>query len=106
MVEILWKTADTPGPLKERELFELHLVDLGVYEKPRFLVGEFHGRWTETHQRVMWDRCQEEKCSSPEEATRRYQDRRTAILGKGFIRSDVEIPRCHDIKSSLRTGRP
>ena len=90
MVEILWKTDDTCGPLKELGFYELRLVDLGAYEKPRFLLGEFHAYWSETHQQVIWDGCEEEMCGTPEESKRRYENRRAAIVEKGFMRSEVE----------------
>ena len=91
MVEILWKTDDTCGPLKELEFYELPLVDLGAHEELRFLVGEFHASWSETNQRVIRDGCQDETCSTPEEAKRSYENRRAAIVEKGFMRSDVEL---------------
>ena len=91
MVEILWKTDDTRGPLKVLGFYEIRLVDLGVCEKPRFLVGEFHASWSETQQQVLWDGCQEEMCSTPEEAKGRFENRRAAIVEKGFMPSDVDF---------------
>ena len=92
MVEIFWKTDDLRGSPNQQELYELRLIDLGIYEKPRFIVTEFHAYWSEALQRVMWDRGQHENCGTPEEATRRYKDRRAAIIEKGFLlRSDMDI---------------
>jgi hypothetical protein len=90
MVKIFWKVDDPCAPLKELEFCELRLVDLGGYEMPRFLVGEFHAHWSETHQRVIWVGCQDEMCSTAEEAEQSFEKRKAAIAETGFMRSDVE----------------
>jgi hypothetical protein len=38
----------------------------------------------------MWDRCQEEMCSTAEEAKRRFEKQKAAIVENGFVRSDME----------------
>ena len=52
--------------------------------------GEFHAHWSETHQRVIWVGCQDEMCSTAEEAKRRFEKRKAKIVENGFTRSDVE----------------
>jgi len=41
MVEMFWKTHGLSGAPNQQELYELRLIDLGIFEKPRFVVTEF-----------------------------------------------------------------
>ena len=91
MVDILWKIDSRNTTLEEQEFYELRLVDLGLYEKPRFLVREIHARWLERHQQVNWDGSEDYTCHTPEGAQRCFQTRRAAIAAKGFTNSDVEL---------------
>ncbi len=90
MVEIFWKVDDPCGPLKELEFYELRLVDLGGNGKRRYFIGESHAYWSENDQRVIRDGCQDEMCSTAEEAKRRFEKWKGAIVEKGFMQSDLK----------------
>lgn len=103
MQEVLSKTTDPNIPLKEQEYYELRLTDFGIPFRPlwvesigivvrhRFLIRQAHAAWSEIDRDIFWDDFQHEECSTVEEAVRRYEDRRAAIMDKGFIYSDMEL---------------
>jgi hypothetical protein len=90
-------------PLQGQECFSLRLDDLGTPFRPqflcskaavaghRFLVSEAHASWSKIDRDFIWDRSEQDECSTFEEAQQRYAERRAAIVGKGFIYSDMEF---------------
>ena len=103
MQEVLSKTTDPNVPLQEQEYFELSLddlgtpfqsrfsVSLGVVARHRFIVWEAHAAWSEIDRDTMWEGYEHDECSTLEKAERRYEERRAAIVKKGFIYSDMEL---------------
>ena len=102
MREVFSKTTDANVPLQQQEFFELRLDDLGTPFRPqfidsmgavarhRFLVVEAHAAWSEIDRNIMWDGFEHDECSTLEEAQQRYEERRGAIVGMGFIYSDMD----------------
>jgi hypothetical protein len=103
MQEVFSKTTDSNVPLQEQEYFELRLDDLGFPFRPqfvdilgivarhRFIVRESHAAWSEIDRNIMWEGYEHDVCPTLEDAKRRYEERRAAIVKKGFIYSDMEI---------------
>jgi hypothetical protein len=103
MQELLSKTTDPNVSLREQEYFELRIDDLGFPFRPlfldslgavirdRFLVREAHAAWSEIGCDVTWGGFEHDECSTLEEAQWRYIERRAAIVGKGFIYTDMEF---------------
>lgn len=103
MQEVLSKTNDPNIPLHEQEFYELRLDDLGFPFRPkfidsmgavarhRFLVLQAHASWSEIDRDIMWDGFDHDECSTLEVAERRYEERRAAIVKKGFIYSDMDF---------------
>jgi hypothetical protein len=103
MQEVLSKTTDSNVPLEEQEYFELRLDDLGfpfrsqfidilgIVARRRYIVREAHASWSEIDRDIMWEGYEHEECSTHEEAELRYEERRAAIVKKGFIHSDMEF---------------
>ncbi len=84
MVEILWKSNAPHLPVKDHELVELRLVDLGNSTAPRFLVREIHAEWSAANQQIHWSGYQDEPCHSRSEANMRFARRRATIVKAGF----------------------
>jgi hypothetical protein len=40
---------------REKEFFAIRLVDLGQNVKPRFLIREIHGAWSDSEHRIKWN---------------------------------------------------
>ena len=93
MVEIFCKIDDRHGPLEKREHFDLRLVDLGTNFTPRFLIREIYVRWSDSLKRVVWDGFEDDDCRTREEAQRCYDNRKAAILAKGFMSAVTELSR-------------
>jgi hypothetical protein len=84
MVEILWKSKSPHVPIQDHEFYELRLVDLGGSAFPRFLVREIHGSWSADAQQIRWSGYQDETCRTPEDAQRRFENRKASIVDSGF----------------------
>jgi hypothetical protein len=84
MVEILWKSNAPHLPVKDHELVELRLVDLGSSAAPRFLVREIHAAWSATRQQIQWQGYEDQPCSTPQEAERLFVRRKESIVHAGF----------------------
>ena len=103
MQEVFSKTTDPTLPLEQQEFFELALVDLGTPFQPRFIdsmgvvarhrfiVREAHAAWSEIDRDIMFDDFQHDECSTIQEAERKYQARRAAIVSKGIVYSDMDL---------------
>ena len=84
MVEIHWKSEGPHVPVHDHEFYELRLVDLGERTAPRFVVREIHGVWSSSAQQIQWQGYQDETCRTPEDAQRRFENRRASIVDAGF----------------------
>lgn len=84
MTEILWNTNAPHSPLRDHELVELRLVDLGGKEEHRYLVREIHAAWSATAQQIEWKGFEDETCGSQQEAERSFSIRKSSIVMAGF----------------------
>ena len=103
MQEVLSKTTDPNVPLQEQEYFELRLDDLGFPFRPKFFeslgaiirhrfpVCEAQAAWSEIDRNIMWDGFEHDEYSTLQEAELRYEERRAAMVEKGFIYSDMDF---------------
>jgi hypothetical protein len=82
MVETLRQTDDPKATAREKEFFALRLVDLGLNVKPRFLIREIHGAWSDSEHRIKWNVDCDGLCCDPEEALRHFSARKAAIVAK------------------------
>jgi hypothetical protein len=89
MVEILWKSNAPHLPVKDHELVELRLVDLGNAAAPRFLVREIHAAWSAARQQIQWKGYIDEPCGSRHEACRRFESRKATQVDAGFAHTTV-----------------
>ncbi len=84
MVEILWNSSAPHLPLKDHELVELRLIDLGGAEKLRYLVREIHASWSASAQQIEWKGYEDEAYGTPQEAQRSFSTRKARVLNAGF----------------------
>jgi hypothetical protein len=103
MQEVFSKTTDPNVPLQEQEYFELRLDDLGTPFRPKFIdslgavvrhrfpVCEAQAAWSEIDRNIMWDGFEHDEYSTLHQAELRYEERRAAMVEKGFIHSDMEF---------------
>ena len=84
MTEILWKTNSPHSPLRDHELVELRLVNLGNSEAQRYLVREIHAAWSASAQQIEWKGFEDKTYGSEQEAERSFARRRESILKAGF----------------------
>ena len=87
--EVLSK-AEGETPLKEQEFYELSLLDTPNQMGTQYSVRQWHAQWSEIDRQIMWDDEQVEYFRIPEEAQRRYDERRAALAAKGFIYSESD----------------
>jgi hypothetical protein len=84
MTEILWNTNSPHSPLRDHELVELRLVDLGGTEEHRYLVREIHAAWSASTQQIEWRGFEDEICLNQQEAQEHFAGRKASILSAGF----------------------
>lgn len=84
MTEILWNTNAPHSSLRDHELVELRLVDLGSTEEPRYLVREIHAAWSSSAQQIEWKGFEDDTCRSRREAQHSFARRKEFILKAGF----------------------
>lgn len=84
MTEILWNTNSPHSPLRDHELVELRLVDLGGAEQHRYLVREIHAGWSATAQQIEWKGFEDAIYLDEADALRSFDARRTTISSAGF----------------------
>lgn len=58
---------------------------MGAIIRHRFLVREAHAAWSEIDRNVTWDGFEHDECSTLEKAELRYEERRAAMVKKGFV---------------------
>jgi hypothetical protein len=84
MTEILWNTNSPHSPLRDHELVELRLVDLGNAEEHRYLVREIHAAWSASAQQIEWKGFEDQMYLDEREAQRTFARRRASIANSGF----------------------
>lgn len=85
MTEILWNTNAPHSPLRDHELVELRLVDLGGTEEHRYLVREIHAAWSAAAQQIEWKGFEDETCDSRQQAQHSFASRKKSIAKAGFL---------------------
>jgi hypothetical protein len=84
MTEILWNTNSPHSPLRDHELVELRLVDLGGIEEHRYLVREIHAAWSAAAQQIEWKGFEDEMYLNERDAERFFARRKASIASTGF----------------------
>lgn len=84
MTEILWNTNAPHSRLRDHELVELRLMDLGGTEEHRYLVREIHAAWSAAAQQIEWKGFEDEMCGSRQEAQESFASRKASIVSAGF----------------------
>jgi hypothetical protein len=89
--EVLSKTGDPTIPLREKEFFELSLLDEANELGTRYCVRQARAQWCEVDGQIMWDQEELEHFWILAEAKERYAVRRLALAEKGFIYSNMDL---------------
>jgi hypothetical protein len=84
MTEILWNTNSPHSPLRDHELVELRLVDLGGKEEHRYLVREIHAAWLASAQQIEWKGFKDRIYLNQEEAEESFVSRKDSAARAGF----------------------
>ena len=84
MTEILWNTNSPHSPLRDHELVELRLVDLGGNEEHRYLVREIHAAWSAAAQQIEWKGFEDEIYINEPDAQQSFAARKATNLNAGF----------------------
>ena len=84
MTEILWNTNSPHSPLRDHELVELRLVDLGGNQEHRYLVREIHAAWSAAAQQIEWKGFEDEIYISEPDAQQSFAARKATNLKAGF----------------------
>jgi hypothetical protein len=84
MTEILWNTNSPHSPLRDHELVELRLVDLGGKEEHRYLVREVHAAWSASAQQIEWKGFEDRIYLDREEAHKSFVRRKASVAKAGF----------------------
>jgi hypothetical protein len=90
MEEILSKTVDPKTPLQELEYYELSLLDEANDLGTRHVLKQWHGARSEIERQIMWDQEEVEYFWILAQAIHRYDERKRALVDKGFIYSDMD----------------
>jgi hypothetical protein len=91
MQEVLSRSENPQGTLRDQEFYELNLSDSKLDGKPVFYVREARARWDEQSGQIVWDEEETDRTSSLEEAKKRYEERKLALARRGFVYSDMEL---------------
>lgn len=84
MTEILWNTHSPHSPLRDHELVELRLVDLGGTEEHCYLVREIRAAWSASAQQIEWKGFEDQMYLDKREAERWFASRRAENANAGF----------------------
>ena len=84
MTEILWNTHSPHSPLRDHELVELRLVDLGGTEEHRYLVRGIRAAWSASAQQIEWKGFDDQMYLDPNEAEQSFESRKASIASAGF----------------------
>lgn len=91
MQELLFNTDDPNAPLSELRLCELSILDSDDIWKGRHMIREIHARYHEQSGDLVWHHEEFEYAKTDEEAKRRYEVRRAALVEGGLKYSDMEM---------------
>ena len=84
MTEILWNSKSPHSALRDHELVELRLVDLGGIEEHRYLVREIHAAWLASAQQIEWKGFEDEVYENERDALQSFDVRKAINLSRGF----------------------
>lgn len=79
MVEILWNSNAPHSPVKDHDLVELRMVDLGTTKKHRYLVREIRASWSAADQQIRWDGYDDNTYATPQEAQHSFANRKARL---------------------------
>ena len=88
MQEVLSRTADGRTPPQGREFYELSLLNTRNHKGGPYSVRQTHAQWSEIDRQIMWDEVEIDHFGHPEEARKRYTERRSALTKMGFVCSE------------------
>jgi hypothetical protein len=84
MTEILWNTNSPHSSLRDHELVELRLVDLGGTIEHRYLVREVHAKWSASAQEIEWKGFEDRVYLDQEQAKKSFLSLKASALSAGF----------------------
>lgn len=84
MTEILWNTNSPHSSLRDHELVELRLVDLGGTDEHRYLLREIRAAWSASAQQIQWRGFEDHMYLDEKEAMRSFAFRKKTIVNAGF----------------------
>ena len=84
MTEILWNTNSPHSSLRDHELVELRLVDLGGTTEHRYLVREVHATWSSATQEIEWKGFKDRVYLDQEQAKHSFLSLKVSALSAGF----------------------
>lgn len=79
MVEILWNSKAPHSPLKDHDLVELRMVDLGTAAEYRYLVREIRASWSAAAQQILWDGYDDKTYATPQEAQQSFASLKASL---------------------------
>lgn len=82
MVEILWNSNAPHSPVKDHDLVELRMVDLGATAQCRYLVREIRASWSAAAQQIRWNGYDDNTYATPQEAQQSFTSRRARLKQK------------------------
>lgn len=88
--EVLSKTVDSSVPLQGQEFYELRLFEAPNELGTRHGMLQVHAQWSDQRCGISWESEEVDYFWIPEEAQKRYAERRLALAEKGFIFSDMD----------------
>jgi hypothetical protein len=91
MQELLSKSEDLKGPMRDQEFYELRLYDSKSAGKLVYCVREAHAQWCEVDGQIMWEEEQIQVFMTHEKAKKRYAELRLALVQRGFIHLDMDL---------------
>lgn len=89
MTQILWNSNAPHSRIKNHEMVELRLVDLGSGRKLRYLVREIRASWSAAAQQIEWKGFDDEAYSTRQEALSGFEMRKASRIGSGFASTTV-----------------
>ncbi len=89
MTQILWNSKAPHSRIKNHEMVELRLVDLGKGRKLRYLVREIRASWSAAAQQIEWNGFDDEAYSTRVEALRNFESRKASRVHAGFDSTTV-----------------
>jgi hypothetical protein len=91
MQEVLSRPGESDKPVAEQEYWTLEIFDCTGSWRSGFAVQQARGFWSEIDRQFMFDEIETELCPLLIEAEERYEARRSALVKKGFVHSDMDF---------------